>query len=187
MSMRLPRPLLLMALALAQLALVGCGVGESQFADLRVYMDEVYGRRAPAVPPLPEFKPYQAFSYRAATLRPPFTPPEPPPPPTPPGQEDIEPDPTRVKQFLEGFDVASLAMVGTLERDQEIYALIRDAEGRLFRKLDVSPKPISPTPGSYSKRSSPTVPEAGSSATAQSTWWVCSEHTLFRGPSHGSK
>ena len=45
----------------------------------------------------------------------------------------MTPDTNRVKQFLEQYPIASLAMVGTLSQGQRLYALIRDAEGGVHR------------------------------------------------------
>ncbi len=103
--------LILSSLLLASLA--GCG-GGSDFADLQSYMDEVRARPKGTIEPLPKFQPYEAFTYSAASLRSPFQPPvkidltvrqK--------GNKVIKPDETRVKQFLEGFNIETFEMVGT--------------------------------------------------------------------------
>ena len=121
--------------ALATLLLIGgCSSDGKRFADLEQYMADVRARPRPPVPPLPEFTPYEPFAYGAAGQRSPFEPPAPPRPPRLDGnQSDIKPDPNRVKQFLEQFPVADLAMVGTLERGSNFFALIRDREGGVHR------------------------------------------------------
>ena len=117
----------------AAILLGGCSDG-GRYEDLDRFMAEVQARPKPPVPPLPEFKAYEPFAYGAAGLRSPFEPPAPPRPPRLPGDEaDVEPDPNRVKQYLESFPINELSMVGTLERDGEVYALIRDAEGSVHR------------------------------------------------------
>ncbi len=115
------------ALILASLS--GCGVGDD-FSDLQAYMDEVRARPKGAIEPLPKFQPYEAFTYSAAALRSPFQPPvkidlaqqqK--------GSKDIHPDETRVKQFLEGFNIESFEMVGTLSNTAGTFALISGAGG----------------------------------------------------------
>lgn len=119
----------LLLLPAAALLLSGC-LGESDFSDLQGYMDEVRARPQGAIEPLPKFQPYEAFTYSAAALRSPFQPPvkvdiarqqK--------GSKDVKPDETRVKQFLEGFNIETFEMVGTLARDAGAYGLVRGAGG----------------------------------------------------------
>lgn len=119
--------LILSSLLLASLA--GCG-GGSDFADLQSYMDEVRARPKGTIEPLPKFQPYEAFTYSAASLRSPFQPPvkidltvrqK--------GNKVIKPDETRVKQFLEGFNIETFEMVGTLSNAQGTFALVKGAGG----------------------------------------------------------
>lgn len=111
------------------LALSGC-IGGDDFSDLQAYMDEVRARPQGAIEPLPKFQPYEAFTYSAAALRSPFQPPvkvdiarqqK--------GSKDVRPDETRVRQFLEGFNIETFEMVGTLARDSGVYGLVRGAGG----------------------------------------------------------
>lgn len=114
---------------LALLMLGGCGSG-GDFADLQAYMDQVRARPKGAIEPLPKFQPYEAFTYNAASLRSPFQPPvkidlavkqK--------GSKVVKPDETRVKQFLEGFNIETFEMVGTLSNQQGMFGLIRGAGG----------------------------------------------------------
>lgn len=109
--------------------LSGCGVG-SDFSDLQGYMDEVRARPKGEIEPLPKFLPYESFAYSAAALRSPFQPPikleiaarqK--------GSGDIKPDETRTKQFLEGFNIETFVMVGTLANDSGSFALVSGAGG----------------------------------------------------------
>jgi type IV pilus assembly protein PilP len=110
-------------------ALTGCG-GDGNFGDLQSYMDEVRARPKGAIEPLPTFQPYEPFTYTAAALRSPFQ-------PSvkidlmaqQKGSRDVKPDETRIRQFLEGFNIESFEMVGTLSRDGSMYALVRGAGG----------------------------------------------------------
>lgn len=109
--------------------LVGCDSG-SDFADLQSFMEEVKAKPKGAIEPLPKFQAYEAFTYNAAALRSPFQPPikidlvqrE-------KGSKEIKPDEARVKQFLEGFNIETFEMVGTLKNDAGSYALVKGAGG----------------------------------------------------------
>ncbi|MFV3371588.1 type 4a pilus biogenesis lipoprotein PilP [Pseudomonas sp. NY15435] len=111
------------------LSLNGCGSG-GDFADLQAYMDEVRARPKGTIEPLPKFQAYEAFTYSASSLRSPFQPPvkidlavkqK--------GNKVIKPDETRVKQFLEGFNIETFEMVGTLAKDSQVFALVKGAGG----------------------------------------------------------
>ena len=120
--------LILSSLLLTMLA--GCGAN-SEFGDLQAYMNEVRARPKGNIEPLPKFQPYEAFTYSASNLRSPFQPPvkidltvrqK--------GNKVVKPDETRVKQFLEGFNIETFEMVGTLSNAQGTFALVKGAEGR---------------------------------------------------------
>ena len=117
------------AIALGVAVLSGCG-SDRDFADLQAYMDEVRAKPKGTIEPLPTFLPYEAFTYSAASLRHPFQPPmklelamrqK--------GSKDVRPDETRIKQFLEEFNIENFVMVGTLTNDGGKYALIRGGDG----------------------------------------------------------
>ena len=123
------RAVFVAGLAMCTLVLAGCG-GSGDFADLDAFMAEVKARPKGKIEPIPRFAPYQAFSYEAASLRSPFQPPikielvnrqK--------GSRLIKPDTTRVKQFLEGFNIEEFEMVGTLGNAGGRYALMRGAGG----------------------------------------------------------
>lgn len=113
----------------ALFGLAGCS-GGSDFSDLQAYMDEVRARPKGAIEPLPKFQPYEAFTYSAAALRAPFQPPikvdvtsrqK--------GSKDVKPDESRVRQFLEGFNIETFEMVGTLGNDGAVFGLVKGAGG----------------------------------------------------------
>jgi len=109
--------------------LAGCDSG-GDFADLQSFMDEVKAKPKGAIEPLPKFQAYEAFTYNAASLRSPFQPPikidliqrE-------KGSKEIKPDEARVKQFLEGFNIETFEMVGTLKNETGAFALVKGAGG----------------------------------------------------------
>ncbi len=131
MKMRASNNLLLLVL-LGVLA--GCDSG-NQMADLREFMREVERKPVPPIQPLPEFEPYQPFTYGSANLRSPFEPPIVVPPPTEEqiANRGVRPPQNHVKQFLERFNLATLSMVGTLQQDNSTWALVEDAEGGVHR------------------------------------------------------
>jgi type IV pilus assembly protein PilP len=117
------------ALLLLVSSLAGCGAN-SDFGDLQAYMDEVRARPKGAIEPLPKFQPYESFTYSAAALRSPFQPPikidmanrqK--------GSQEVKPDEARVRQFLEGFNIEVFEMVGTLAKNEAVYALVSGAGG----------------------------------------------------------
>ncbi|WP_439860689.1 type 4a pilus biogenesis lipoprotein PilP [Pseudomonas sp. MBLB4136] len=117
-----------LVLAIA-VGLTGCNSG-GDFGDLQAYMDEVRARPKGAVEPLPKFQPYESFTYSAAALRSPFQPPikidmaqrqK--------GSQEVRPDEARVRQFLEGFNIEIFEMVGTLAKEEDVFALVSGAGG----------------------------------------------------------
>lgn len=98
--------------------------------DLRDYIADVKKRPKGTIEPIPTFRPYEAFSYSAVTLRSPFE------QPVPEvekvyveASENVKPDLNREKELLEGFNMASLSMVGTLELSGALWALVDDGVG----------------------------------------------------------
>jgi type IV pilus assembly protein PilP len=119
----------LLCISVALISLAGCD-NDNQFSDLQAYMAEVRARPTGVIEPLPKFRPYEAFTYSAAALRSPFQPPikidlvnrqK--------GQRQVKPDETRVKQFLEGFNIEQFEMVGTIGNGSGIFALMKGAGG----------------------------------------------------------
>ncbi|WP_082768027.1 pilus assembly protein PilP [Ectopseudomonas composti] len=109
--------------------LQGCG-GEGNFSDLQAFMAEVKARPKGSIEPLPKFQPYEAFSYNASSLRSPFQPPiKVETVSRPKGSKEIKPDEQRVREFLEGFNIESFEMVGTLSNGAGTYALVSGAGG----------------------------------------------------------
>lgn len=119
--------------ALALGALSACS-GNGEFKDLQAFMDEVEARPKGQIEPLPEFLPYQAFAYGAGDMRSPFEPPQKIQPVDRRNATSVvKPDPNRVRQYLEQFNIGQLKMVGTLSRDATLFALIQDANGGVHR------------------------------------------------------
>ena len=127
---RLSRTFLLCSMVGA--ILVGCSGGN--FSDLDGFMAEKRARPGGIIAPIPTFKAYEAFAYSATALRSPFD--------RPIEVREIaqlqaiaaiKPDENRTKEFLEQFTFDSLRMVGTLERDNNHWTLIKDPDGGVHR------------------------------------------------------
>jgi type IV pilus assembly protein PilP len=114
--------------AFAALALAGCG-GESH-QDLRTWMGEQGKGARGKLDPLPQIKPYDPFAYNAFDLPDPFKPRKIEPTK---GASKLAPDLARRKEPLEAYPLESLAMVGTLERNKTIYALVRTPDRDVYQ------------------------------------------------------
>ena len=125
----------LFAVALIPVILLGgCSSGD-RFTDLEAFVEEVNKKPKGAIKPLPQFRPYEPFKYSASGLRAPFTKPvevkiakrlQ-------SGNKNIKPDNNRPKEYLEGFSLGSLKMVGTLANDSGLWALVNDSQGGIYR------------------------------------------------------
>lgn len=121
------RPLSLVALSLA---LTACGGG---MRDLDQYVADVKSRQFGQLEPLPEIRPYETFSYDSYDMRDPFTPSSPIMAERRTATGGLRPDFDRRREPLEAFPLDSLRMVGTLERSENRFALIRDSTGLVHR------------------------------------------------------
>ena len=114
------------------LSLAACS--SKGYDDLDVYMAEKKARPAGVIKPIPPFKAYKAFTYGAAALRSPFDKPI-------EVKEiarlqirsNVEPDKNRVKEYLEQFSLDSMKMVGTLQQESTLWALMQDKDGGVHR------------------------------------------------------
>ena len=108
--------------------LSGCGAVSHQ--DLREWMAaqgrDVKGR----LDPLPTIRPYDPFTYNAFDLPDPFKPRKI--EPTRSGSK-LAPDLNRRKEPLEAYPIESLRMVGTLQQQNQIYALVRTSDRNVYQ------------------------------------------------------
>lgn len=108
--------------------------GGSNYNDLDDFMAEKKARPAGVIKPIPIFKAYKAFTYKAAGSRSPF---EKPVEVTEITRlrmaSNVKPDPNRTKEFLEQFAIDELSMVGTLQQNGQLWALIADQGGGVHR------------------------------------------------------
>ncbi|HEY9034701.1 MAG TPA: pilus assembly protein PilP [Pseudomonadales bacterium] len=114
------------------LSLLLSACGDQSYEDLIIFMAEKKARPAGNIEPIPTFMPYRPFDYGATMLRAPFDRPVaakelvellP--------QSSVEPDSNRPREFLEQFNIESLRMVGTIEQNGQLWALIDDGQGNV--------------------------------------------------------
>ncbi len=119
-----------LVLLLLAASLSACG---GTMDDLDQYINEVKARPGGRIEPLPEITPYEVFTYIADAqgLRSPFV------PDTPQASAGagggIRPDSDRSREFLEGFPLDTLRMVGTLDIAQTTYGLVQTSDGLIHR------------------------------------------------------
>lgn len=120
-------------LSLICLALSACG--NDDFSDLEQKIAEIKARPKGKIDDLPPVKTTEPFSFDLDGSRDPFKPVE----KELAGGTDtntpdtgIKPDPTRVKEDLESYDLDTLKMVGTL-KDATLWALVRSNNGTIYR------------------------------------------------------
>jgi len=117
---------------LAGLVLAACGGEEHQ--DLRAWVKEQDNMPRPRIEPLPEVKPFEAFTYNADQdgLVDPFKPRKIE-GPKQAGGGGLQPDLKRVRESLEAYPLENLKMVGTLAQHKQVFALIKTPDSNLFR------------------------------------------------------
>ena len=113
------------------LALAACS-GE-QHSDLKQFVKDSDNLPRGRIPPLPEAKPYEPFTYDAFNLTDPFRPRKIEPPKTAAVPGSLQPDFNRRREPLEAYPLENLKMVGTLQQKKDIFALIRTPDNNLFR------------------------------------------------------
>lgn len=115
------------------LSLLGLSACSQDISDLQTFIAQTKSSHVGSVKPIPQFKPYESFSYSAAELRDPFV-----------ATADFEnngttktsllnPDSTRPRQPLEVFPLDTLSMVGTLEQNSQQWGLIKDPQNIVHR------------------------------------------------------
>jgi type IV pilus assembly protein PilP len=105
-------------------------------SDLTNYIEEVKARPAEPIPPIPPVQTYTPYVYEGLTGRDPFR------PSTSEGSDDLaattskggpRPDPNRPREYLEQFELDTLAMVGAFSMGDSHWGLVRDPNGVVHR------------------------------------------------------
>ena len=111
------------------LTLAGCFGGQEGYRDLDNYMAEVRTRPTGQIEALPEFRPYEAFTYSASGLRSPFEPPLKLALTSEVKNNNIRPNMQRPRQYLEKFEVDTFSLVGSISNDDGLWGLVRGEDG----------------------------------------------------------
>ena len=122
-------------LCISVISLSGCSEGTS---DLEAWVADVKARPQQGVEPLPEVIPYKTFAYNENNKRDPFdasifrpkigqTGPK--------HFSSITPDSNRVPEYLESFPLDTLRMVGTMQQENQTWALIKTPDNTIQRVL----------------------------------------------------
>ena len=115
---------------LVTLMISGCS---KDVNDLYTFIETEKSSNVGSVKPIPQFKPYESFSYSAVELRDPFV------SNVELDDEDdmvgdgTQPENNRPKQPLEAFPLDTLAMVGLLEQGENRWGLIKDPQNIVHR------------------------------------------------------
>jgi type IV pilus assembly protein PilP len=110
---------------LAGLSVAGCSGGQS---DLQKWIAETKKKPGGRIQALPEVKPYESYVYSAAKLRSPFQPQG-----AGAGQANLRPSSRRNREFLEGFSLDTLKMVGTFKVGGSFYGLVQSKDGLVHK------------------------------------------------------
>jgi type IV pilus assembly protein PilP len=142
MSTRLRTKALIACLLGGSLLIAGCV--SNNMSDLETYVEEVKARKSGNIPPLPEIKPYERYLYQSAEegRRDPFEPFYEEAPSSVAGGPAVDVEEqakyrdiieNRNKEELEQFELDSLRMVGILEDGSNLWGIIRDQQGTVYR------------------------------------------------------
>lgn len=121
---------------LGTLLLAGCEVSDK--SDLQAYAKQVLARKSSRIAELPPVEPYEVYTYASADAVDPFEPFFKPVEKIKPNPDEttgngLSPNFDRNKEELENYALDSLRMLGTLELDSELWAIIRSPDGTIHR------------------------------------------------------
>ena len=125
--MRNTRNAAVIGAVLAGLTLAGCSGGQS---DLQKWIADTKKKPGGRIQALPEVKPYETYVYSATKLRSPFQPQG---AGSANGQANLRPSSRRNREFLEGFSLDTLRMVGTFKVGNSFYGLVQSKDGLVHK------------------------------------------------------
>jgi type IV pilus assembly protein PilP len=112
---------------LASFVVAGCSGGQS---DLKQWIETTKKKPGGRIQALPEVKPYETFVYGAGNLRSPFQPQG---AGALGGSASLRPSTRRNREFLEGFSLDTLKMVGTFKVGSRFYGLVQSKDGLVHK------------------------------------------------------
>jgi type IV pilus assembly protein PilP len=112
---------------LAGMIAAGCSGGQS---DLQKWIADTKKKPGGRIQALPEVKPYETYVYNAVKLRSPFQPQS---AAAGNGQAGLRPSTRRNREFLEGFSLDTLKMVGTFKVGNSFYGLVQSKDGLVHK------------------------------------------------------
>ena len=118
-----------LALLSLPILLGGCFDIFSEYGDIDDFIEETRSQPTGTIAPLPEFQPYQAFTYRSSTLRSPFKQPVKLDVSQQHVNNGVQPDKDRRKEYLEQFDIGEFDMVGSISNSEGLWGLVRGQDG----------------------------------------------------------
>ena len=121
-----------LATALVVVSVTLLNACSSGMEDLEQYVTEVKNRKTRQIEPIPQIKQYEAFAYVAGERRNPFVRAEPQKDPNASGS-NIRPDPNRNPEPLEEFPLDGLRMLGTINKEKTVFALIKAPDNVVHR------------------------------------------------------
>jgi type IV pilus assembly protein PilP len=110
---------------LAGLVAAGCSGGQS---DLQKWIETTKKKPGGRIQALPEVKPYETYVYSASKMRSPFQPLG-----ASNGPASLRPSSRRNREFLEGFSLDTLRMVGTFKVGGNFYGLVQSKDGLVHK------------------------------------------------------
>ena len=119
--------------AITCLSIFALSACSQDVTDLQAFIAQTKSSHVGSVKAIPQFKPYESFSYSAAQLRDPFV------SSVKLDEENatkaslLNPDSTRPRQPLEVFPLDTLSMVGILEQNDQLWGLIQDPQSMVHR------------------------------------------------------
>jgi type IV pilus assembly protein PilP len=132
-SLNTVKNILVMTLLVISTLLAACSGKQD---DLNRYIAEVKERPATPIPPIPPVRTYTPYIYEGLMGRDPFR------QSTSEGSDQVaqnssakgpRPDLARPREYLERYELDTLAMVGTFSKESSEWALIRDPDGVIHR------------------------------------------------------
>jgi len=125
-----PRPVHIITICSLALLLGACAKDNN---DLYAFIENAKTSSVGSVKPIPQFEPYKNFTYSANDLRDPFEASVDLTEKQNASDSSLRPDQQRPREPLEAFPLDTLAMVGIMEQEKNLWGLIKDPQNVVHR------------------------------------------------------